>query len=164
MKNKALKLILIVSLLFNFSIIAAAGYFLIRDRSCGAQPDSVSRRHAVMAEKLNLSPEQQKALSASDARFRENIDGVRKELVVKRQRLFDLIKEEKTDRASIDAVISEISALQGSIEANVVEHMLNEKAALSKEQQDAYMKLLEKRFNRERSHRNMRSGSFSPYR
>lgn len=164
MKNKTLKLILTVSLLFNFSIIAAAGFFLIRDRRCGVSPDSLSRRHAVMAKKLDLSPEQQKAMAGTDARFRENIEGVRKELVVKRQRLFALIKEEKTDRAAIDAVISEISALQGSIEANVVEHILNEKASLSKAQQEAYMKLLEKRFNRVRSHRDMRSGSFSPYR
>ena len=164
MKNKTLKLILAVSLLFNFSIIAAAGYFLIRDRTCQVSPYSVSRRHAVMAEKLNLSPEQQKALAESDERFRGKIEGVRNELAAKRQRLFALIKEDKPDRAAIDAVISEISGLQGGIEASVVEHILVEKAALGKEQQEAYMKLLEKRFNKARTHRDMRQGYLSPYR
>lgn len=158
MKTKTLKLILAVSLLFNFTIIGAAGYFLIKERSCRAFRGDLSRRHAVMAKKLNLSEEQQKAFSESDAAFRKALESSRAELMVKRGALFALIKEDSPDRAAVDAAVSEISALQGRIEAQVVGHILDEKASLSKEQQEEYMLLLEKRFNRARHHREGRMG------
>ncbi|MDP2689157.1 MAG: periplasmic heavy metal sensor [Deltaproteobacteria bacterium] len=162
MKSRSLKLALILSLLFNFSIIAAVGYFFIKESGCRVSPDRPAKRHAALAEKLDLSPEQKKVIAESDARFRNDIEGARKELVAKRERLFTLLKEDMPDRAAIGTVISDISALQGRIEGHVVEHILNEKAALNKEQQEAYLKLLEKRFNKVRSHRAMRPGLLAP--
>lgn len=162
MKSRSLKLALILSLLFNFSIIAAVGYFFVTERGCRVAPDRAAKRQAALAEKLELSPEQKKTMAEAHTRFRKNVEGSRKELIAKRERLFELIKEDVADKAAIDAVISDISALQGRIEGHVVEHILNEKAALNKEQQEAYMRLLEKRFNKVRSHREMRPGLFEP--
>lgn len=162
MKNRSLKLVLILSLLFNISIIAAAGFFLIRDGSCRISPDRAGKRQALLAKKLDLSPEQQKAIAASDVRFRDNVESSRNELKAKRELLFSLIKEEKPDRAAIDAVVAQISGLQGRIEGHVIEHILNEKSVLNKEQQEAYMRLLEKRFNKARSHNEARHGLLAP--
>lgn len=162
MKSRSLKLVLVLSLLFNFSIIAAAGYFFIKDGSCRVSPDRAGRRQAMLAHKLDLSPEQQKSLAAFDARFRENIETSRKELAAKREALFILVRADVPDRAAIGSAISEINALQGRIEGNVIEHMLNEKSVLTREQQEKYFRLLEKRFNRARSHGEMRPGLFGP--
>lgn len=161
MKSRSLKLILVLSLLFNFSIIAAAGYFFFRDGSCRVEPDRAVKRQAMLAKKLDLSAEQQKAIAASDASFRESIEGSRKELASKREALFGLIREEKPDRAAIEARVAEISALQGRMEGQVIEHILSEKAVLNQEQHEAYMRLLEKRFKKARSH-GERPGFFGP--
>lgn len=155
MKNKTIKVVLLVSLFFNFFLLAGAGYFLIKDGRCGAWQDGASRRRAALMEKLNLSADQQKAMKAADSLFRENVDSARKELSAKRALLFTLIKADSPDRASIQAAVTDISTLQGKIEGHVVEHIINEKAALNKEQQEIYLKHLERRFNRVR-HRDMR--------
>lgn len=161
MKSKTLKAVLLVSLFFNFFILAGAGYFLVKDGRCRIWQDRPSQRRAALMEKLNLSLEQQKAMEAADGLFRKNVDGARKELAAKRTLLFTLIKADSPDRAAIQAAITNISALQGKIEGHVVEHIINEKAALNKEQQEIYLKHLEKRFNRVR-HRDMRPGHIGP--
>lgn len=161
MKIKTLKVILLVSLFLNFFMLSGAGYFLVKDGRCRVLRDGPSRRHAALVEKLNLSPGQKKAMEASDALFRRNVEGAREKLSEKRKQLFALIKADVPDRSAMRTTIADISALQGEIEGHVVEHMLNEKAALSKEQQVEYLKLLEKRFNRAR-HREMRPGHVAP--
>lgn len=153
MSSRLIKSILLVSLLFNFFIIAAAGYFYYKENWCRTDPDRVGKRHAELVKKLDLTPEQKRLIDDEHLRFKKEMDKTRGELVEKRERLFKLIKEEETDRGSIDALIAEISGLQASIEAQVIGHILNEKAALDKDQQEKYMELLEKRHKRMKSYR-----------
>ena len=164
MKTKSLKLILLVSVVFNFTIIAAAGFFFFRDSLCRvsdrpALSDRADMRSAALAEKLGLTPEQQASMKEADAVFRKEA-GVKKhaELMKKRERLLSLIKAEETDKAAVGAALAEITALQGEIEAAVVEHMLAEKSTLTPQQRERYLKLLEKRFERGKERMEKRFG------
>ncbi|OGP14306.1 MAG: hypothetical protein A2052_09480 [Deltaproteobacteria bacterium GWA2_54_12] len=156
MKTKTLKLILLVSVVFNFTIIAAAGYFYFQGSRCriADRPD----RSAAIAEKLGLSPEQQASMKEADAAFRTEAGVKRAGLSKKREHLLSLIKAETADKAAIGAALADINALQGEIEAAVVEHMLAEKSMLTPEQREKYLKLLEKRFERGRERMERRFG------
>lgn len=157
MKTKSLKLILLVSVVFNLTIIAAAGYFYFRDSLCriADRPD----RSAALAEKLGLSPEQQASMQEADARFRKEAGVKRAGLLKQREHLLSLIKAEATDKAAIGAALADIKALQGEIEAAVVEHMLAEKSMLTPQQREKYLKLLEKRFERGKERMERRFGT-----
>lgn len=156
MKTKTIKLMLLVSVVFNFTIIAAAGYFFFRDSRCRItdRPD----RSAALAEKLSLTPEQQASMKEADAAFRKEAGVKRAGLVKKREHLLSLIKAETADKAAIGAALADINALQGEIEAAVVEHMLAEKSMLTPQQREKYLKLLEKRFERGRERMERRFG------
>jgi len=163
MKTKSLKLILLVSVVFNFTIIAAAGFFFFRDSLCRvsdrpALSDRADMRSAALAEKLGLTPEQQAAMKEADTVFRKEARVKRAELMKKREHLLSLIKAEETDKAAVGAALAEITALQGGIEAAVVEHMLAEKSTLTPQQRERYLKLLEKRFERGKERMEKRFG------
>ena len=70
---------------------------------------------------------------------------VRQELSQKRQELFELIKGEATPWSVIQAKIQEISALQGSLEEEMVRFMLEFKKNLNPEQHAAFLTLLQTR-------------------
>src|SRR3972149_4311191 len=142
--NRALKLFLLVSLLLNFSIKGGAGYFYYRENFCSVTARA-EKRQAAFAKKLGLSPEQREMMGQEEQRFRSAAEGARKELIEKRKGLLKVLSEEEPDRAAIDTILSEIVATQGRIEAQAVEHILNEKSVLDKEQKARFMGLLEKR-------------------
>lgn len=156
MKTKTLKLILLVSVVFNFTIIAAAGYFYFQGSQCRTadRPD----KSAALAEKLGLTPEQQASMKEADAAFRKEAGVKREALVKKRERLLSLIKAEEADKAAIGAALADINGLQGEIEAAVVAHMLAEKSMLTPGQREKYLKLLEKRFERGKERMEKRFG------
>lgn len=144
MNSKVLKSVLLVSLIFNLSIISAAGYFYFtRGASGGAE-----KKQSLYAKKLGLTPEQAERIKEEDLRFRTAVESTRTELMAKRRDLLGVLKEEHPDRAAIDSLLSEIVGLQGKIEAQAVEHILNEKSVLDKEQQAEFVKLLEKRLEK----------------
>ncbi|HEY4705929.1 MAG TPA: periplasmic heavy metal sensor [Thermodesulfobacteriota bacterium] len=150
MSSKAIKLALLISLLFNLSIISAAGYFYYRDVMCGPSARA-EKRHAAFAKKLDLTAEQREKMRHEEQRFTSATEGARAELVAKRKALLAVLKEDRPDRAAIDAILSDMVALQGKIEAQAMEHIINEKSVLDKEQQARFMNLLEKRLERAHS-------------
>ncbi len=150
MSSKALKLALMVSMILNLSILSAAGYFYYRDVMC-APSGTAEKRHAAFAKKLGLSSEQREKMRQEEDRFSSATEAARAGLMSKRKALLDVLKEEKPDRAAIDAILLDVVSLQGRIEAQAIEHILNEKAVLDKGQQARFMELLEKRLERAHS-------------
>jgi len=155
MKTKTLKMVLLVSLAFNVTIIAAAGFFFLRDRWCAPERPG---RHAGLADKLELAPAQEASMKELDSHFRGQVRQMRSGILTQRERLLALMKEDEPDRAAIAAALSEINTLQGRIEAAAVEHMLAERSLLSPEQREKYLKLLEKRFERGKERMERRFG------
>ena len=153
MKGKLLKFILIISLLLNFSILAVAGYFYCRDSGCrGISSDRATRKRAFLSKKLGLTPDQQKILEEKDIAFRKSVREIRDEVMRKRRLLLDLLGKDNPDRDAINAILSEIAALEKQTQVLVVDHILEERAVFNKEQQAKYSELLKGRCEIERIH------------
>ncbi len=155
MKGKAWRFILIVSLLLNFSVAAGAGYFYCRD-SLRRWHSGREARHALMAKKLDLTPAQQKTIKERDAEFGASVAKMREDIAKKRKALLEIIKQENPDRDSIDALLTEISAMQKDMESQVVDHLLAEKSVLSKKQRSKYIEMFEDRMEKRKLRRDKR--------
>ncbi len=152
MNNRLLKTILFISLLLNFTVLAAAGYFYCRDAGClGTAPIKETTEAAALSKELNLTPEQRKAIKEMDAGFRKILKENREKIIEKRKRVLELIREDRPDREAIDSVLSEIRELQWRIQLLAIGHIIDEKSVLSKEQQAKFYDLMEKRLEKRRS-------------
>ncbi|MBW7956755.1 MAG: periplasmic heavy metal sensor [Deltaproteobacteria bacterium] len=160
MGSKLLKPVLFISILFNITILGAAGFFYLKE--CGTSLGKAEKRHEAVTEKLKLTPEQKSLFKEEDKKFRASIQAAHGELAEKRRHIFRLLKEEEPDRASINASLAEIGRVQGVIEAKAIEHMLREKAVLNREQQERYLELLEKRMEKRMAERKWKHTHPSP--
>lgn len=152
MNNRLLKTILFISLLMNFTILAAAGYFYCRDAGClGFKPGRETTETEVLSKELGLTPEQRKAIEDMDAGFRKTMKENREKIIEKRRRVLELLKEDKPDREAIDSVLSEIRELQWRIQKLAVGHIIDEKSVFNKEQQAKFYGLLEKRLEKRKA-------------
>ncbi len=143
MKGKLFKFILVASLLLNGSIIVAAVYFYCRDSGCWRPGSRLEfRRGADLAGELGLTPEQQEILQDRDAAFRNSLKETREEVIKKRRALLELLRADEPDRKVLDDRLSEITTLQKRIQILVVDHILEERRVLTKEQQVKYIELL----------------------
>jgi Spy/CpxP family protein refolding chaperone len=92
---------------------------------------------------LNLDNSQRQALHGLFPEHRRKVDEVRQDLAQKRQELFNLIQDDTTPMSAIRAKIQEISALQGSLEEEMVRFMLAFKKHLNPPQQTAFLNKLQ---------------------
>jgi len=144
MKISFLKIALAVSLIFNLSVLGAAGYFYYAKASYWVSPYGVKmRKDKFLFEELALQPEQMKSMRNKAIPFRAEIDVRRKKIAASRDRLFSLIREDTPDPNAIKATVIEISKIQGEVEGMVIAHILQEKATLDKEQQKKFLDLIE---------------------
>ncbi len=157
MGSRFLKSVLFISLLFNITILGTAGFFYLRE--CGTSLGKAEKRYEGLAERLKLTPEQRALFKEENEKFRASIQAAHGELAEKRRHVFRLLRDEDPDRASINASLAEIGRVQGTIEAQAVEHMLREKAVLDSDQQARYMELLEKRMEKRMSERKWKRSS-----
>jgi Spy/CpxP family protein refolding chaperone len=153
MTNKILKFVLVISLLMNFSILAVAGYLYCRNSGCrGILSDRATRNRAFLSKKLGLTPDQQKILEEKDITFRKSVREIRDDVIRQRRLLLDLLGKDNPDRDAINAILSEITALEKQTQTLVVDHILEERAVFNREQQAKYSELLKRRCEIERIH------------
>ena len=98
-----------------------------------------------MWRELNLDDSQRQALRGLFPEHRRKVEEVRQELAQKRQELFNLIKNETTPMSAIQAKVKEISALQGSLEEEMVRFMLAFRKTLNPQQQAAFLNMVQTR-------------------
>lgn len=145
MKGSVLKFILLVSLAFNLSILATAGYLYYRQTGYWISPFGTKMaKNRFIFEDLSLTPEQMGAMKKRALQFRAEIDRGRLTVTQKRRDMVVLMRAERPDVAAINAVIGEINALQGEMQRKIAGHMLEEKALLGPEQQKKFLDLIEK--------------------
>ncbi|WKZ33911.1 MAG: periplasmic heavy metal sensor [Thermodesulfobacteriota bacterium] len=160
MGSRFLKPVLFISLLFNVTILGAAGFFYLKE--CGTSLGKAEKRHEAVSEKLKLTPEQKALFKEENEKFRASILASHGELAEKRRQIFRLLREEEPDMASINASLAGIGKVQGMIEAQAIEHMLREKAVLDRDQQERYIELLEKRMEKRMAERQWKRAHTSP--
>ena len=144
MRISLLKTFLVVSLLFNLSVLGAASYFYYQKNRYWETPFGVKvRKDRFLFEELSLRPDQIKKMREKAIPFRAEIDRKRREIAVKRDHLIDLLRVDSPDAHAIKATLSKISRIQEEVEARVATHILQEKEALDGEQQKKFLDLVQ---------------------
>jgi Spy/CpxP family protein refolding chaperone len=149
MKRNWLLYLVIFSLALNLGTIGAFAYLRYQDRQGVAgkeEPQPVGLRDLWLA--LRLDQEQRQTLGRLAPEHRQRIHQLRREMMAKRQELFNLLKGENPQWSAIQAKIREISAKQGQLEEEVARFLLECKRHLRPEQQEAFINLVDRRLRR----------------
>lgn len=128
----------------NVASLATIGYH----RFVGRRSDGRASRHehrASLEKELGLSAAQAERMDALRKTLDEQIEPLRAESRIKRERFYQLIMADEPDRMQINAVSGEIDSLQSEIKKLVVDHMLTHREILSSEQQEKFLSLMRKR-------------------
>jgi Spy/CpxP family protein refolding chaperone len=147
MKGNTLKFILIISLVLNISFIGSYGYSYYRAHQRQPEPTftcDFQKGNMYPFQELSLNKEQLKAFREKAFPFHAAINQKRHEIVQKRSALFALIRSEKTDSKAIEVAISEINKQQEDMQKIIINHMLDMKTMLGKDQQKRFLDLIEK--------------------
>ena len=151
MRFSVMKVALVVSLIFNLSVMAAVGFVYFQKNSTWVSPFGVKlQKDHFLFEELSLRPDQIQKMRATAIPFRAAIDQKRKAIAALKNDLLGLMRSETPNRAAITTKLSEISRLQGEVEAMVAEHILLEKATLDRQQQQKFIDLLQKTMQQDR--------------
>jgi Spy/CpxP family protein refolding chaperone len=144
MRISFLKIVLAVSLIFNLSVLGAAGYFYFTKNAYWVSPFGVKMpKDKFLFEELSLQPDQMKRMREKAIPFRAEIDRKREEIAARRGHLFSLMRADTPDANAIKATVAEISRIQQEVEGMVTTHILQEKATLDKDQQKKFLDLIE---------------------
>ena len=149
MRVTSLKIALAVSLIFNLSVLGAAGYFHYAKNGSWVSPFGVKMQTGrFLFEELGLRPEQTIRMRADTMAFRTEIDRKRGEIAARRNHLFSLMRVDNPDLNAINVSSAEISRMQGEVEVLVTAHILELKASLEKDQQRKFLDLIESTMSR----------------
>lgn len=152
MNKHALKYVLIISLLLNFSFLGAAGYSRYQQTRPPTGPlghdfqgqlPSGSAAQTHIFETLSLKPDQLRIFHEKAGLFHETLDKKQMRVADLRISLLDLMRADTPDRNAIQAAITEISAAQREMQEAVVDHMLEFKSMLDKDQEKKFLNLIQ---------------------
>ena len=153
MNQKAITIILIISLAFNLMMITAIGVFFFTSHTrprfrepiapWAAEGHDWQKSH--LKERLNLTDAQIEAFNKQQEAIREMSKPIAEELMKKRRALIELLKDPDADSAQADLVFQEIVALQTQLETIVFHNMSKMKDILTPEQRAELMRMIEKR-------------------
>ncbi len=150
MKSSFLRFVFIISIIFNISIIATAGYIVYKHRLSGSRLSEMSKRERFIFEKISLRPDQIKALNEKSAAFSAEIEKKRDEIMRERKALLSLLRDDSAGKEAIDGEISRISNVQEDIQRAAAAHILEEKSLLDRDQQKQFFDLLERSISERR--------------
>lgn len=150
MKNSTLKFLLLLSVLLNIIILVSVLYFYYAHNYYKSIP---LRRYALFAKELSLTPQQERLFEVKEKTFFTDIDGLRQQIFKKRIELLNLMKSDHPDTKKINQVISEISNTQSLIQQKVVNHLIDVKSILNKQQQEKFFKILDGIISRKENNR-----------
>ncbi len=144
MRISFLKVALAVSLVFNLSVLSAAGYFYYEKSNSWVSPFGVRMpKDKFLFEELSLQPDKMKKMRERAMSCRAEIDRKRHEIDMEMNRLFDLMRADTPDAHAVKATLSEIGRLREETEEMVASHILEVKASLDKNQQKKFLDLIE---------------------
>lgn len=150
MKNSVLRPLLLISLVFNFSILATVGYHYFQRQATWTSPfgHTIKKGHFLF-EQLALSPDQIKVMRGQAIPFREEIDRQRLGIAKGRQGLLQLMRQEVPDMGAIEAQVKAIGLSQQEMEMRVASHLLTVKGLLPPEMRGRFFDLIEQGMNQE---------------
>jgi Spy/CpxP family protein refolding chaperone len=143
-KQNWLIYLVIFSLALNVGTIGTFAYLRHQDQQEKAAAAAPPLPMRSLWRQLNLNDSQRQALHGLVPEHRQHVGEIRLQLAEKRQELFNLIQHDATP-GTIQAKVREISALQGSLEEEMVRFMLAFKKNLNPQQQAAFLSRVERR-------------------
>jgi Spy/CpxP family protein refolding chaperone len=144
MRSNIWKFILASSLVLNISVLITVGYMHYKQSQRWTTPLGVNvEGNRFFFEELSLQPEQMEKMRQRAHSFHSEVDAKRSAIAEKRKTLFALIRADRPETKKIDAAINEISSMQEALQKNIVQHMLETKVLLNKEQQKKLFDLIE---------------------
>ncbi|MEJ2673037.1 MAG: periplasmic heavy metal sensor [Deltaproteobacteria bacterium] len=146
MKRNWLLYLVIFSLALNLGTIGTFAYLRAQDqkeRASSHPPPPLPMR--ALWQELNLNKSQRQALRSLGPQHHRRVLKIRRELAQKRQELFNLIQGKDTPVSAIRAKVRGISALQGSLEQEMVRFLLALKNNLNPQQQAVFLSRLQTR-------------------
>lgn len=146
MKSKNIKIILLLSFIFNIAFLGSLGYRLIEKmKHQKARAERVERGRTEFKEWLGLTDAQQERLEAIREEFPSQMRPMRKQIEGERKELIQLLRVDTPDTAHIVSILDKIGQIQVDMQKEIVFQVWREKEVLSEEQREKFLKLVERR-------------------
>jgi Spy/CpxP family protein refolding chaperone len=142
MKDKLLRLILVISLLLNLSLIVSAGYTYYTRTRLRNTPVCYGIGGRRFFEELSLTPDQMKIIREKAATFHAPLNTKRREIGDLNLTLLALMRADHPDVIAIESAINRINELQKNVQKMTVYNILEVKALLNREQQKKFLDLI----------------------
>jgi Spy/CpxP family protein refolding chaperone len=143
-KRNWLLYLVIFSLALNLGTIGTFAFLRHEDQQQQAEVQATPTPPLrALWRELNLDNTQRQTLRELFPEHRRKVGEIKQELGRKRQELFNLIQNDATPMSAIKAKVKEISALQGSLEEEMVRFMLAFRKILNPQQQAAFLSRLQ---------------------
>jgi Spy/CpxP family protein refolding chaperone len=169
MMKKWLIIVLLFSVAVNVAALVTIGIqwsrHLGRHHPLSRPPFSEKHRE-MLHRRLDLSEDQIQKVTEAQEQMVKEMETMRMTLRSKRRELAHLLKEPEPNRAEIDSLLVEISAVQADLERRVVDVLLNLRGLLTPEQREKFLALIDRHLHDDKGPmepgRRGKRGSFRP--
>jgi Spy/CpxP family protein refolding chaperone len=128
----------LIGMLIIVALVAAVACYLSA-RVFGPFHTTAVSGHEWIHKRLDLTPDQQKALEPIETRFAERKRSLMSEIRSANRELAESIKQDQADSPRVSAAVERIHHAQGELQGATLEHVFEMKGVLTPEQ---YQKLL----------------------
>ena len=150
MRTSVLRFALAASLILNISVLATAGYVYFKQSDYWICPFGAKmKKDKFLFEELSLKPEQLISMKERAVTFRSEIDRRSREIAEKRLMMLNLMRADIPDKKAMAVALSDLSRMQKDMQQLVATRILEEKAALDKNQQKKFLDLIENAMGKE---------------
>ena len=132
---RALALLAVVAV-----VACAACWFTARHLERQARLEAVEA-HSWVHSQLNITPEQDKALSSIEQRYSEKKKHYAELLRIANQELAQAIREDRSDSPRVTATVARIHEAQGELQNATLQHIFEMQPVLTPQQYDKLLKL-----------------------
>jgi uncharacterized membrane protein len=145
MKERTLTYLVVVLVVINVAALGTIIYQRLASPFWGRGHSEAMGIPPELSKGLRLNPTQREALMESRQRVDSLISPIHAEIGQKRQELLKEMDSSQPDTAQIDRLVTEIGALQVTIEKTMIHSFLENSKTFSPEQRDAFLKMINKR-------------------
>ena len=94
---------------------------------------------------LDLTSDQMQELGTQRRRISEEVRGIREDLLESRARLMEFLRSPDPDSMAVEEILQEIASSQVALERKVIHNILRMKQALTPEQREKLLQMMERR-------------------
>ena len=148
MKKKLILILLAVSLAFNLAVIGTFGHHFMMRNMFGRGPGEGPLHKHALGKMLGMSDAQVQLMEKDREEMRKLMQPMREELQKNREELFALVDADNVDTVKVDAIVNQISTLQGKIEKTLVSHSIKIRKNMTSEQRKKFTEFIRTSFKK----------------